>query len=160
VVDNKKLTGMDTNGMRVDPAEEHVASEADILDSLLGPSPIKRVNLLRTESTPGSEGPRPLTDRPLSIPAHNLANPYGEGNHRRISWRKAWVIDHEQLSAQHVPTRFTLQFTPHPDGGYTAQPVDVPPFGPDGTLAMSQMFGLRELLKDGWELFHTAMHKR
>lgn len=90
----------------------------------------------------------------------SLASPYGEKNHRRISWRRAWVIDREALTAKHEPTGFTLQFTPHPKGGYTAQPVEVPPFGPDSTLAMDQMFGLRELLKDGWELFHQLTRKR
>lgn len=90
----------------------------------------------------------------------NLAKPYGDGNHRRISWRRAWRIDRDALTAMHEPTGFTIQFTPHPEGGFTAQPVTVPPFGPDGTLAMDQMFGLRELLKDGWELFHTVMKNR
>jgi hypothetical protein len=96
---------------------------------------------------------------PSVFTVRSLAKPYGEGNHLRISWRKAWVVDKDALTAVHVPTRFTLQFTPQPDGGYTMQPVDVPPFGPDGTLAMDQMFGLRELLKDGWEIFHTVMRK-
>jgi hypothetical protein len=89
----------------------------------------------------------------------NLAKPYGEGNHHRIRWRKAWVVDRDALTAVHAPTRFTLQFKPEPDGRYTMQPVEVPPFGPDGTLAMDQMFGLRELLKDGWEIFHTGIRQ-
>lgn len=90
----------------------------------------------------------------------NLAKPYGDGNHRRISWRRAWKIDQEALTATHEPTGFSMRFTPHPKGGYTAQPVEVPPFGPDSRMAMDQMFGLRELLKDGWEIFHTVVGGR
>lgn len=90
----------------------------------------------------------------------NLARPYGEGNHHRISWRRFWAIDREASTATHKPTGFVLVFTPCLQGGYTARPgCQIPPFGPDGTLAMAQMFGLRELLKDGWEIFHTAMRR-
>ena len=31
--------------------------------------------------------------------------------------------------------------------------------GPDSDQAMAQMFGLRQLLKDGWEIFHTVARK-
>lgn len=91
----------------------------------------------------------------------NPASPYGEGNHRRISWRRDWDVNRDALTSTHKPTGFVLAFTPHPVGGYTARIVgDLPTFGPDGTFAMAQMFGLRELLKDGWEIFHTVMRKR
>ena len=91
----------------------------------------------------------------------NLAKPYGEGNHHRISWRRSWDVNPQALTATHTPTGFVMVFAPCPDGGYTACPgCDIPPFGPDGTLAMDQMFGLRELLKDGWEIFHTVVRKR
>lgn len=89
------------------------------------------------------------------------AQPYGDGNHHRISWRRNWTVDSEALTATHAPTGFVVAFTPHGAGGYTARlGCDLPEFGPDGTLAMAQMFGLRELLKDGWEIFHTVMRKR
>ncbi|CAM8626805.1 hypothetical protein MCEMSHM24_02694 [Comamonadaceae bacterium] len=91
----------------------------------------------------------------------NLASPYGDGNHHRISWRRHWTVDTDALTATHSPSGFVLVFTPQPEGGYTARPgCELPPFGPDGTVAMAQMFGLRELLKDGWEIFHTVMRKR
>ncbi|MDH4451367.1 MAG: hypothetical protein QE265_12385 [Rhodoferax sp.] len=91
----------------------------------------------------------------------NLASPYGDGNHHRISWRRHWTVDVDALTATHSPSGFVLAFTPQPEGGYTARLGCVlPPFGPDGTVAMAQMFGLRELLKDGWEIFHTVMRKR
>lgn len=90
----------------------------------------------------------------------NLAHPYGEGNHHRISWRRSWEVDREHLTATHKPTGFEMSFNPLPEGGYTAVIwSDSPVFGPDGTLAMAQMFGLRELLKDGWEIFHHVMRK-
>lgn len=90
----------------------------------------------------------------------NLAHPYGEGNHHRISWRRNWDVDREQLLATHKPTGFCMAFTPLPEGGFTAViRSELPPFGPDGTLAMAQMFGLRELLKDGWEIFHQVVRK-
>lgn len=31
---------------------------------------------------------------------------------------------------------------------------------PDGEQAMAQMFGLRQLLKDGWDIFHMVARKR
>lgn len=89
----------------------------------------------------------------------NLASPYGEGNHHRISWRRCWDVDREALTATHTRTGFVMAFTPSTAGGYTARPNCPLEFGPDGTLAMAQMFGLRELLKDGWEIFHTVMRK-
>ena len=90
----------------------------------------------------------------------NLAAPYGEGNHHRISWRRNWDVDREALTATHKSTGCVVAFAPCPEGGYTARlGCELPPFGPDGTQAMAQMFGLRELLKDGWEIFHTVMKK-
>lgn len=89
-----------------------------------------------------------------------LASPYGAGNHHRISWRRAWDVDLEASIATHKPTGFVMVFTPCLEGGYLARlGCELPPFGPDGTLAMDQMFGLRELLKDGWEIFHTVARK-
>lgn len=91
----------------------------------------------------------------------DLANPYGTGNHHRIAWRRAWDVDPEALTATHRDTGVTLQFRPHPAGGYTAHLASVwPEFGPDGELAMAQMFGLRQLLKDGWDIWHTVARKR
>jgi len=96
----------------------------------------------------------------LNLLVSNLAHPYGEGNHHRISWRKAWYVDREALCATHKDTSFCMAFNPQPEGGYRAYiNCKLPPFGPDGTLAMAQMFGLRELMKDGWEIFHTVMQK-
>lgn len=90
----------------------------------------------------------------------NLANPYGTGNHHRISWRRHWDVDATALTATHKSTGFVMVFTPGHQGRYTARlGFELPPFGPDGTLAMAQMFGLRELLKDGWEIFHTVIRK-
>ena len=90
----------------------------------------------------------------------NLAKPYGEGNHHRISWRRSWDVDREKLTATHRPTGFSMAFTACQGDGYTAvTQSELPAFGPDGTLAMDQMFGLRELLKDGWEIFHTAVRR-
>lgn len=94
----------------------------------------------------------PVKQQPL---AGSLAKPYGSGNHHRISWRRAWDVDLDALTATHTPTGFVMVFTPEVDGGYTAViGSELPPFGADGTLAMDQMFGLRELLKDGWEIWH------
>lgn len=91
----------------------------------------------------------------------NIANPYGDGNHRRISWRRDWAVDLDALTATHQPTGFAVAFSPCSEGGYTARiGCELPPFGPDGEQAMAQMFGLRQLLKDGWEIFHTVARKR
>ena len=94
----------------------------------------------------------------------NLMQPYGDGNHRRIKWRKAWEVDREALTATHRATGFALAFVPCPAGGYTAQidarlPNWMPVFGPDGRDALAQMHGLHELLADGWEIFHTVMQR-
>jgi hypothetical protein len=87
----------------------------------------------------------------------NLLQPYGDGNHRRIKWRKAWDVDREGLTATHRPTGFALAFTPGP-GGYTAHlACTLPAFGPDGRDFMAQIAGLRELMADAWEIFHTVM---
>lgn len=90
----------------------------------------------------------------------NLANPYGEGNHHRISWRKHWDVQLEELTATHLPTGFALRFQPAPAGGYLMEIATPPVFGPDGKLAMDQMFGLRELCKDGWEIFHLVAGRK
>ena len=90
----------------------------------------------------------------------NLMQPYGDGNHRRIKWRKAWDVDRERLTATHRATGFAMAFVPCPAGGYISQ-MDgrMPVFGPDGRDALAQMNGLHELLNDGWEIFHTAMQR-
>jgi hypothetical protein len=90
----------------------------------------------------------------------NLVQPYGGGNHRRIAWRKAWAVDVEGLTATHLPTGFAMAFEPVTDGGYTARlGCALPPFGPDGRDAVAQMFGLRELMMDAWDIFHTVARK-
>jgi len=90
----------------------------------------------------------------------SLADPYGTGNHHRISWRRAWDVDPEALTATHRDTGFCMRFTPAPAGGYTAEIAsELPPFGPDGEDAMGQMFGLRQLLKDGWDIWHTVARR-
>lgn len=89
-----------------------------------------------------------------------LANPYGDGNHHRMSWRRAWDVDVDGLTATHRETGFVVAFEPSPAGGYMARiGCTLPPFGPDGEQAMAQMFGLRQLLKDGWDIFHTVARK-
>lgn len=88
----------------------------------------------------------------------NLIQPYGDGNHRRIRWRKSWDVDREALTVTHRETGFVMAFTPHPAGGYTARVAcELPDFGPDGRDAMAQMAGLHELQADGWDIFHTVM---
>ena len=90
----------------------------------------------------------------------NLMQPYGDGNHRRIKWRKAWDVDREAMTATHRGTGFAMAFNPQPQGGYTAIIwSELPEFGPDGRDAQAQMRGLQELLADGWEIFHTAMQR-
>lgn len=90
----------------------------------------------------------------------NLMQPYGDGNHRRIKWRKAWDVDRQALTATHRDTGFALAFAPCPAGGYTAHLAGVQAvFGPDGRDALAQMRGLQELLADGWEIFHTVMQR-
>ena len=90
----------------------------------------------------------------------NLVRPYGAGNHPRISWRRAWDVDVEGMTATHRSTGFVMGFTPLAAGGYTAHlACELPEFGPDGELAMAQMFGLRELLADGWDIWHTVARK-
>lgn len=90
-----------------------------------------------------------------------LANPYGEGNHHRMSWRRAWDVDCQAMTARHRDSEFLMVFSPCPQGGYTATVGgELPPFGPDGELAMAQMFGLRQLLKDGWDIWHTVVAKK
>jgi hypothetical protein len=92
--------------------------------------------------------------------AGDLANPYGTGNHHRMSWRRAWDVDLDGLTATHRDSGFALAFTPCPAGGYTAAIASpLPAFGPDGEQAMAQMFGLRQLLKDGWDIWHTACER-
>lgn len=88
----------------------------------------------------------------------NLIEPYGHGNHPRIKWRKSWDVDREQLTATHRKTGFAMAFTPQPAGGYTARvDCELPAFGPDGRDAVAQMFGLRALMMDAWDIFHTVM---
>lgn len=90
-----------------------------------------------------------------------LDKPYGEGNHHRIAWRRAWDVNVEAMTATHRDSGFSMAFNPLPTGGYTAVIwCDLPVFGPDGELAMAQMFGLRELLKDGWDIWHTVARKK
>lgn len=90
----------------------------------------------------------------------DLANPYGTGNHHRMSWRRAWDVDLAALTATHRDSGFVMVFTPCPQGGYQAEVGGpLPPFGPDGEQAMAQMFGLRQLLKDGWDIWHTACER-
>lgn len=86
----------------------------------------------------------------------NLANPYGDGNHRRISWRREWDVNVEALTATHRTTGFTVRFQPLAVGGYLMEIATPVTFGPLQGDAIAQAFGLRELLKDGWEIFHTA----
>lgn len=89
-----------------------------------------------------------------------LANPYGTGNHHRMSWRRAWDVNLDGLTATHRDSGFVMVFSPCPQGGYTATiGCDLPPFGPDGEQAMAEMFGLRQLLKDGWEIWHTVAQR-
>lgn len=89
-----------------------------------------------------------------------LAHPYGQGNHHRISWRRAWDVDLEAMTATHRGCGFAMRFEAEPSGGYTAQlACELPPLGPDGEQAMAQMFGLRQLLKDGWDIWHTAAQR-
>ena len=91
----------------------------------------------------------------------NLVQPYGDGNHRRISWRRSWDVDREALTATHRETGFRMAFTPSAAGGYTARlTYDVPELGPDGRTALAQIDGLRQLQVDGWEIFHTAVRKQ
>ncbi len=90
----------------------------------------------------------------------NLEQPYGDGNHRRISWRRSWDVDREALTATHRETGFRMAFTPSPAGGYTARlACDPPTFGPDGRETEAQIKGFSQLLADGWEIFHTVMRK-
>lgn len=89
----------------------------------------------------------------------NLEQPYGDGNHKRIKWRKSWVVDREKLTATHQETGFVMAFSPETWGGYTAvlRTSQLPSFGPDNRQAQAQIEGLRQLMLDGWEIFHTAM---
>ena len=41
----------------------------------------------------------------------NLANPYGDGNHHRMSWRRAWDVDVDGLTATHRESGFVVAFT-------------------------------------------------
>lgn len=89
-----------------------------------------------------------------------LQAPYGDGNHHRINWRRQWDVDTEALTATHRTSGFSMRFEPQSGGGYTARlNCELPAFGPDGELAMAQMFGLRTLLKDGWDIWHTVARK-
>lgn len=93
----------------------------------------------------------------------NLLQPYGDGNHRRIKWRKAWDVDRDALTATHRDTGFAMAFTPctSPAGGYTARlACTLPELGPDGRDAQAQIAGLGQLMADGWEIFHTAMRSQ
>ncbi len=54
-MDTKKLTGMDTTGMAVDPIEEDVARGAAIVERVLGPSETAaKKGMVRMVSTPAS----------------------------------------------------------------------------------------------------------
>ncbi len=90
----------------------------------------------------------------------NLLMPYGAGNHNRINWRRAWDVNVEEMTATHKESGFVMRFSPCVEGGYTAQ-IDcvLPPFGPDGEYAMGQMFGLRQLMKDAWDIWHVAVRR-
>ncbi|WP_413897533.1 hypothetical protein [Rhodoferax sp.] len=91
----------------------------------------------------------------------NLTQPYGDGSHRRISWRRSWAVDREALTATHKETGFSMAFTPCPAGGYTARlACMLPELGPDGRTALAQIDGLRQLQVDGWEIFHTVIRKQ
>jgi len=89
----------------------------------------------------------------------DLANPYGEGNHHRMSWRRSWDVDTEGMMATHRDTGFALRFAPSPAGGWLSEIATPPIFGPDGEQAMAQIFGLRQLCKDGWDIWHTVINK-
>lgn len=89
----------------------------------------------------------------------NLANPYGDGNHRRISWRREWDVDFDALTATHRNTQFSVRFQPLPAGGYVMEIATPVTFGPVTGDVIAQAFGLRELLKDGWEIFHIVANK-
>lgn len=90
----------------------------------------------------------------------DLVLPYGDGNHHRINWRRAWDVDTAAMTATHRTSGFSMRFEPQAAGGYTAHlACELPPFGPDGEVAMGQMFGLRQLLKDGWDIWHTAVRR-
>ena len=90
----------------------------------------------------------------------NLIQPYGDGNHRRMKWRKAWDVDREALTATHRDTGFALRFKPSTLGGYTAHlACTLPALGPDGRDFMAQVHGLSQLLADAWEIFHTVVQR-
>lgn len=90
----------------------------------------------------------------------NLVQPYGDGNHRRISWRKAWDVNRELGRATHRDTGFEMTFERMPEGGFQAWvSSELPWFGPDARTALAQIDGLRQLQVDGWEIFHTVMRK-
>ncbi|MES1977298.1 MAG: hypothetical protein V4451_04635 [Pseudomonadota bacterium] len=91
----------------------------------------------------------------------NLQQPYGDGNHRRIGWRRTWDVNREVLTATHTPTGFVMAFVAHPSGGYTARVLcELPAFGPDERDANAQMNGLLQLQRDAWEIFHIVMRPR
>ena len=93
----------------------------------------------------------------------DFANPYGTGNHRRISWRRKWDVDLNVMVARHTPTGFALVFTPRSDGGYSVRVLGyAASFGLNGADVVAEMAGFSQLMQDGWEIFHTVMdrHKR
>ena len=79
----------------------------------------------------------------------NLMQPYGDGNHRRIKWRKAWDVDREALTALHRDTGFIMAFAPSPLGGYVAgvaKPLTL--LGPDERTFAAQVAGLAQLMAE------------
>ena len=89
----------------------------------------------------------------------HLAHPYGTGNHRRIAWRKGWDVDLVRLTATHRGSGFSLVFRPRL--GVDAFEMKVafphPVFGHRAEHMQAQVDGLSELLRDGWDIFHTAL---
>lgn len=89
----------------------------------------------------------------------NLAHPYGQGNHRRIAWRRGWDVDLIAMEAVHRATGFVLVFYRMPDGMGLEMKVQahLPVFGVTDADFIAQVQGLKELLADGWDIFHTAL---
>lgn len=83
-----------------------------------------------------------------------LATPYDSEN-------RTWVVDVGAMEATHRDSGFVMRFTRHKSGGFVASLAnDLPAFGPDSKQAIAQFDGLQQLLRDGWESWHTAVAKQ